>query len=142
MLYILMLFALVRIYGQEAKLPQNIETNLKEKYPGAKIDDWWFEKELYSINFTFVQNSYTAVYDQNAEWQETSEIISDFDIPSNLGLYLKQNYPEGKISYCERVETREKLKFIRVNFFDKNQLLLIQCDSEGKNIKKVEDKVE
>ena len=138
LLAIPLLFACVLSFSQAGKLPTNIETAFKAKYKIAKIDDWWMEHNQFHIDYSISPNSYTAVFDSTGTWQETSEIISDFDIPESVTNYLKQKFPDGKISFCEKVETKDALKFLRVNFFDQNQPCIIICDISGKNIKKLE----
>lgn len=133
-----LILACVVSYAQIDKLPEVVETTFKAKYPKAKLDDWWSEHEQYHINYSISPDSYTGVFDSTGIWQETSEIISDFDIPETMKNYLNQKFPSGKISFCEKVETKESLRFIRVNFYDQNQPCIIICDTSGKNIKKID----
>lgn len=135
---ITMAIALVFAFSmaQEPVLPDVVKTKFEIKYPESKLDDWWFENHLYHISYTYHPYSYTAVFDTLGLWQETSELISDFDIPAGMKNYLKEKYPSGTISYCEKVQTKDDLKFIRVNFYDKNQILIFHCDNTGRNITK------
>ena len=130
-----LLFACVLLSAQEGELRPIVDSSFKAMYPDSRLEDWWTEDGQYHICFTITPHSCTAVFDSTGIWMETSEIISDFDIPLTLKNYLKQNYPCCTISYCEKVETKESLRFIRVNFYNNNQLMIIQCDNTGRNIR-------
>lgn len=124
--------------AQKPVLPDVVKTNFDIKYPESKLDDWWFENDQYHVNYTYHPYSYTAVFDTLGNWQETSELISDFDIPAGMKNYLREKYPSGTISYCEKVETKDDLRFIRVNFYDKNQFIIFQCDNAGRKITRLD----
>jgi len=121
-------------YSQVGQLPENIKTAFQEKYSDIKIGDWWLDNEMYYIDFTLLGGSYTSVYDQNGTWKETSQIISDMDIPVSLTDYIHKRFPAGKISYCEEVETTGMNKFLRLYLIDTgNVTQIIKSDLDGKN---------
>lgn len=66
---------------------------------------------------------------------ETAGTISDFDIPQKLQVYIKNNYPKGEISYCEKVVSPESSGFVRVNLIANGKLIIMQSEINGSNIK-------
>ncbi|MBN1182416.1 MAG: PepSY-like domain-containing protein [Bacteroidales bacterium] len=141
LIIIAFIFSCASVYSQDEVLPQNVESAFKNKYPTSRLDGWRFEKELYYIDFITKSISYTSVFNEQGEWLETSEAISDFDIPQALKDYIKHNYPQGIISYSEKVVTLDSPGFIRTNIVNDMKFIVIQCDNNGSNIKvtKVED---
>ena len=137
-----LLFSCVFAYPQEDKLPQNIQTAFTNKYPKTKIDDWRLDGSLYYIDHSAKANSYTAVFDKNAAWLETSEVITDSDIPAQVKEFLKTYFPENEISFCENVQTVNARNLIRVNIFSNEKFIVIQSESNGSNIKVIKEQNE
>ena len=129
------IFSCAYAFTQDEILPQTIESAFKNKYPTSKLDGWRYEEELYYIDFIAKSISYTSVFNEEGEWLETSESISDFDIPATLKDYIKHNYPQGNISYSEKVVTKDNQNIIRANIYNDMEFIVIQCDNNGTNIK-------
>lgn len=137
-----LLFSCMFAYPQEEKLPQSVETAFKNKYPTSKLESWKVDNNLYYLDYSIKTNSYTSVFDKKGVWIETSEIISEFDIPTQLQDYVTDNYPDGRISYCEKVEIVSSSDIIRVNLFNNGKLIVIQSDKNGANIKIIKEENE
>lgn len=137
-----LLFASVIVYPQDETLPQAIGTAFKAKYPEARLDNWIVRDQLYYVDFTLKNGSYTSAFKEDGMWIETSEVISDYDIPAPLQNYISKNYPSGNISYCERVEAPGSSGFIRVNLYNNTENYVIQSDSNGANIKVSKEETE
>lgn len=123
---------------QESDLPEKIENSFKAKYPMAKVDNWIFEDNTYSFEFYLKSSMYTAVFNPDGSWQETSEVISDTDIPGLLKDYINKTYPAAKISYTEKVDCFDGNKYIRVCFTVNYEEIKIISSPDGKNIKKID----
>jgi len=136
------LFACVIAYTQDENLPQIVETAFKNKYPTSKLDSWRVDNDLYYLDFYIKTNSYTSVFDKKGGWVETSEIISDFDIPVILQDYITDTYPDGRISYCEKVETKDSSCFFRVSLYNNEEFFVIESNNKGTNIKIIKHEAE
>ncbi|MBN2349870.1 MAG: PepSY-like domain-containing protein [Bacteroidales bacterium] len=122
------------VYSQDEILPDNIESAFMEKYPDTRIDNWKYENAIYYLEYYKRGSMYTAAFNDNGQWIETSETISDFDIPVLLSEYLKKNYPSGKILFTESIVNTSPVRYVRVNLNNENKLIVIKLDSNGKNI--------
>jgi hypothetical protein len=132
---VILLSICLSVASQADSLPENVKSVFNSKYPGLSIDDWSFSDNLYSIDFYKGGTMYTAVFKADGIWIETSEIISDMDLPAPLQDYVKKNYPNGSISYSEKVEGSDKTHFLRVTIFFNESSYIIRSDLDGKNIK-------
>ena len=132
---LVLLFTCLHVHAQINELPEAVAKAFKSRYPAAILEDWRSEDPFWFVDYSLNRYSYTAKFDSIGIWLETSELISDFEIPSQLKTYLGEKFPAAKICYCERVENKDSPKFIRVNFFDENRLSAICCDADGKNIR-------
>lgn len=139
---LLLVFSSALLLAQEEKLPKNIEDNFGNKYPTANLDDWRYENDTYYIEFSLKSNFCTSVFNGDGVWIETAEIISDFDIPLRLQNYIADKFPNGKISYSEKVESQNSKRFFRVNLFDNNTFIVITCNTDGSDIKVIREKTD
>jgi len=89
-------------FAQEDNIPHKVEEAFFAKYPNELIDNWISNDGLYYLEFYLKREMYTAVFTAEGIWKETSEIISDTDIPEKLNEYLKKNYPDFNIIYSEK----------------------------------------
>jgi hypothetical protein len=126
--------------SQAENLPEKVKSVFNSRYPGLAIDDWSCSDSLYSIDFYKGGTMYTAVYNSDGVWLETSEIISDMDLPAPLQDYIKKNYPNSSISYSEKVEGSDKTRFLRVNLYYNETSCIIRSDLDGKNTRAQEVK--
>jgi hypothetical protein len=122
-------------FTQEGDLPREVESAFQGKYTNTRIGDWWVDNQLYYIDFNFRGGSYIIVFDQLGIWKETAEIISEAEIPEALKRYIRTNFPSGKISFCEQVESSEKQKYLRINLIDVGNVeRVIRSDTGGNEI--------
>ena len=129
------------VFAQD-DIPVKVEEAFKTKFPNAKLDNWTVNNELYSLEYYLKSDYYTSVFDQDGLWKETSEIISDDEIPVSLKDYLKMKYSGGIIFYTEKVIDNSNKNFIRVNFSINNEEMVVKCDMSGKNIEILNNKIE
>lgn len=122
------------VNAQDENLPENIVKAFSDKYPNLKIDNWTNDKDLFYLEFYLKGSFYTTAFNPEGQWVETSEIISDSDIPTLLKDYINRNYSGGEIAYSEKVESPKSVYFIRVNYNFKNANLVIKCSLNGNNI--------
>lgn len=122
------------VNAQDENLPENILNAFSDKYPNQKIDNWTNDKDQFYLEFYMKGTFYTTSFNEEGLWIETSEIISDSDIPTLLKDYLYRNYSGGEIAYSEKVESPKSVYFIRVNYNFKNEILIIKCSLNGNNI--------
>ena len=81
---------------------------------------------------------YSAVFKTDGTWLETAEMISDMDLPASLRDYIRKNYPQGSISYSEKVQSNDKTQFLRVNLDFKESSYIIRSNLDGTNIRMLE----
>ena len=133
------LFSFMLVYPQGKELPQAVEAAFKSKNPGSKFSYYRVDNNLYYLEFNFKGHLYTSVFNKMGDWIETSEIISDIEIPKQLKDYINDRFIEAVILYCEKVETPDSLFFIRIGLSNKEKFTMIQCDNKGDNIRISED---
>lgn len=122
-------------YAQEGDPPLEVKSAFDIKYQEARLDNWWMENELYYFDYYKNGGSYTAVFDQQGEWLETAETISELEVPGDVNEYIRSNFPTGKICICEKVESVENQKFLRVTLIEKgNVSRVVRADLDGTNI--------
>jgi hypothetical protein len=112
-----------------------VQTAFSGRYPGMSVDSWTTSDSLYSLDFYKGGTMYTAVFKEDGAWLETSEIISDMDLPAPLQDYIKKNYPQGSISYSEKVEESNKSRFLRVTLDYRESTYIIRSNLDGTNIR-------
>lgn len=130
-------FSCLFLFAQEKKLPAQIASALEIMYPEAELENWTVVGNLYYLDFYLISKSYTSIFNSRGIWIETSEIISELDIPSELENFIGENFEEGIISYCEKVKSPD-LELIRVSLYNNDEFILLQCEVDGSNIKIVE----
>jgi hypothetical protein len=123
------------VASQAGNLPESVQTGFNGKYPGMVVDSWTASDGLYSLDFYKGGTMYTAVFKEDGAWLETSEIISDMDLPAPLKDYIKKNYPQGSISYSENVEEGNRTRFLRVTLDYMGSTCIIRSNTDGKNIR-------
>lgn len=127
----------ITVFAQEDNLPAKVEKAFSTQYPNAFIDNWISDERTYYLEFYVKGNMYTAVYTEDGVWKETSEIISDTDIPEKLKLFIKKNYSDLNIDYSEKVQQENSAFFIRVNLSNEDKFAIVQSDLTGNQIKQV-----
>jgi len=122
-------------YTQEGDLPLEVKSAFDIKYQEARLVNWWVENELFYFDYTLNGGSYTAVFDRQGDWYETAETISELEVPGDVNEYIRSNFPTGKICICEKVESVEKQKYLRVTLIEKGNLSrVVRADLDGTNI--------
>ncbi len=82
------IFSFILEYPQEKELlPQAVEAAFKINNPESKCSNYRVDNNLYNLEFNFKGHLYTSVFNKMGDWIETSEIISDIDIPKQLTIY-------------------------------------------------------
>ena len=137
-----LLFSCVVAFSQEEKMPQAVKTAFKNKYPVTELEGWRIDNNLYYLDFYLEDDAYTSIFTTKGGWVETSKIISDVDIPEQLQEYLGDNFSEGIISYCEKVEIPDSPGFIRIHLSNNGKIIIIQSDYNGGNIKIINEENE
>ncbi|HAF29452.1 MAG TPA: hypothetical protein DCG75_10435 [Bacteroidales bacterium] len=137
--FLLLVSLSATIYAQDDNLPESITKAFSDKFPNLKIDNWTSNNEQFYIEFYLKGTFYTSVFDEKGQWIETSEIISDSDIPPQLKDYLNRNYSSGEIAYSEKVENPKSVYFIRVNYSLNDQNIIIKCNLNGSKIEILEN---
>lgn len=137
--FLAFVFVFFTANAQDDQLPEKIEQAFMNKYVGSKIDNWTINKELFYIEFYIKGDMYTSVFNEEGQWKETSEVISDTDIPTPLKEFIKRNYPKGEISYSEKVERENTASYFRINYSINENFIIIKSDINGNNIKVLEN---
>ena len=120
--------------AQEGELPLEVKSAFDKKYQDTRIGDWWAVNQLYYLDFNYKGGSYIAVYDGQGTWLETAETISELEIPGDLNEYIRSTFPSGRICICEKAETPEMQKFLRVTLLDAGNVeRVIRANLDGKN---------
>jgi hypothetical protein len=121
-------------FSQGDNLPDKVQLTFQTKYPNSKLDNWSNKDELFYFEYYLKNELYTSVFDVDGQWQETSAVISDFDIPVPLKDFCKKNYPEGEILYTEKVEKPNSLNFYRTYLSYEDSEIVLQLNSDGKTV--------
>jgi hypothetical protein len=122
-------------YTQDGDLPLDVKSAFDIKYQEARLDNWWVENELYYFDYILNGGSYIAVFDEQGNWRETAETISELEVPGDVNEYIRSNFPTGKICICEKVESAENQKYLRVSLIEKGNISrVLSADLDGKNI--------
>ena len=96
------------------QMPVNVQQVVKTHFVGqnvaiAKVDGWFFWKE-YKVVFT---NGNKIEFDSNGEWTDVeckkSEVPASL-IPSAIGKYVKENYPQTKVLEMNRERKGYEIK--------------------------------
>lgn len=120
--------------AQQKKLPQQILSAFENKYPEAELDNWTFVGDLYYVDFQLISKSYKSIFDEKGVWIETSESISELDIPIELVDFIGDEFGESLISSCEKVETPAQ-ELIRVSLYSSDEFYVLQCNVDGSDIR-------
>ncbi len=122
-------------YTQKRELPLEVKSAFETKYKEARLGSWWELSELYYFDYSSKGGNYTAVFNQQGKWLETAETISEMEVPAELSSYIRSNFPSGSICICEKVETAENQKFLRISILDEGNIdRVIKADLNGNNI--------
>jgi hypothetical protein len=127
----------ITVFAQDDNLPEKVENAFSVKYPNSYIDNWMSDEETYYLEFYVKGNLYTAVFTTDGVWKETSEIISDTEIPDRLKTFIDKNYPDLQIDYSEKVKKENSTSVIRVNLSNEQNMVVVQSDLIGNNIVEV-----
>lgn len=119
------------VCGQE-ELPQAVDQAFKARYSTAKDVSWYKEYACFVFEFEISPELYSAAFDKDGNWIESTMIINDLDVPSTVTNTVKKQYPKMTVSYTETVETAKSEKFFRVHGCSDGAEHIINITREGK----------
>jgi hypothetical protein len=127
------------VLAQEDPLPEKVNNSFYAKYPKADYVSWYADDFTCRIDFEIVPDNYTATYTKDGAWLETSQIISDQDIPQAVLSVITGQYPESELSYAEYIENNNNEKYYRINVYSENAFTTISLTGDGKILTKEEE---
>ncbi len=118
------------------KVPQVVKDAFAKKFPTAKKVDWEKENEKeWEAEFKLNKVEYSANFLEDGTWKETEHEIDEKEVPQNIILSLKSNFPGYEIEEAEISETAEGMVYEFEIEKGKNEME-VAIDVHGKVIKK------
>lgn len=90
----------------QRKVPQVVQEAFTTKFPDAKNVKWDKENASeWEAEFTWNSVKYSVNFLENGTWQETEHKINKSEVPQNVLVSLKENFPGYQIKESEISET-------------------------------------
>jgi len=112
------------LFGQESKVPLDVQDEFKKLYPKAAEVKWDVEdKDKFEAEFREGEKSISVVMNQDGKLVEKETEIDIKDLPAAASAYIMSNYKDYKITEASKI-------------IDNNNIITFEAEiSEGTNIK-------
>ncbi len=124
--------------AQDLPVPEAVDQAFKVKFSNAKSIYWTQNSEQFIVEFEMGPEAYSAVFDKDGNWVETSRIIPDSEIPAAVINSVKKAYQGIIICYGEIVENAKRDKHYRIHGQLDNTEYKLDLTPEGKVLSVVE----
>lgn len=127
------LFVQVAAFAQTT-VPANIQKALKAKHAKAEQIDWLIGDAFIA---TFWEGDFykEANFSKTGEWNSTSTVLEESDLPAQVSETLNATFEEPFITYVLKVENAEGKTYL-IDLSTETQNLQVTTDLEGNVLKK------
>jgi hypothetical protein len=136
MLFAAMLLWTVVSLGQSIatdKVPQEVQSAFKAKFPAASNVTWAMEKNMnYEAKFMLASASQRAEFSKTGIWVESEKTINKADLPKNVSNTVMSKNPSCKIADAEEIQSADLGKMYEVGCATKNGKQDYRVTSDGK----------
>jgi hypothetical protein len=101
------------LFGQNLKVPANINDSFKKLYPDVKSVKWEKEdKNSFEANFVNNGVKTSIVLDNSGNLMETEIVISSKEAPEQILKYVAENFKDSKIKeVCKITDSKGKINY-------------------------------
>jgi hypothetical protein len=118
----------------QTSVPANIQKAFKAKYAKAEQVDWIIG-DFFVATFWEADFYKEANFSQSGEWNSTSTVIEETDLPAQVSEKLQENLGDTFITYILKVETSEGKTYV-IDLSTDAENLQVTTDLEGNILKK------
>ncbi len=111
----------------QTQLPQQIQSVVDTKYPGATVVDFEKERNGYEVDIRHDNKSKELLFSTDYAWIQTSTDLSH-SVPDNIRAAVNTKYPGKTIDDCDHVETAANESYYLVDLDDYDKDLKIAPD--------------
>ena len=118
-------------------VPTNVKAAFEKDYPKVKAK-WGMENADFEAEFSLNGKDASAVYDKNGHKKAFEIDIKMSEIPTKALDYLKQNYPNNKISESAKITDDKNIVTFEAEIQKNKKSFDVLFDANGKFISIVE----
>jgi hypothetical protein len=137
MLFSATMFAQTISKSKKVVIPIQIETAFEKEYPKIKAE-WDTENADFEAEFKINGKDASALYDKNGHKKAFEIDVKMSEIPVNALAYLKENYPNNKVSESAKITDDNKVITFEVEIKKNKKSFDLLFDADGKFIKTAE----
>ncbi len=89
-------------------VPVEVSSTFKNKYSGAEKPSWQMDYDNYQVDFTFLKNQVSALFDKDGLWVESHTYITSADLPKEVRDSLAKQF--GVILSTYTIEEAQKVE--------------------------------
>lgn len=120
----------------EAKVPAEVKTAFKAKFPTATKVGYEMEKNNYEISFMKDGTECSANFDKTGKWLETEIELTNAQIPVTVKATLDKEFAGYKINESVILETPGAAKLYEFEVSKGSSKFEVQIAADGKLVKK------
>ena len=125
----------------EKKVPENVKSTLKAKFPTATNVKWEMEdKTRYEAVFKLNNETVSANFSKEGKWLSSEKELKFSQLPKAVQDVLKKQYPTAKYTEIAEEETLEKGTFLDIDLMYNKKKFVIEIKSTGEILKTKEIK--
>lgn len=115
-------------------VPTEVKAAFAKEFP-AKKANWEMEDSNYEAEFRMNGNDASALYDTKGHQKALEIAINKEELPANVMLYLKKNYPSNKITETAKITDDKKEITYEVEIKKERKLYDVLFNSKGAFLK-------
>jgi hypothetical protein len=136
-----MILLVASVFGQDAKVPDQVKSKFKVLYPNAEEVKWDVEDSDFEVNFEVEDVEISVVFNAAAEVLEVETALEKGDIPNLVKESVSKNFSDWKIEEVAKIVSRGNTTFeIELEKGEQKMDAIFKQDGTLlKKIEKVED---
>lgn len=132
-----MILLVASVFGQDAKVPDQVKAKFKALYPKAEEVKWDVEDSDFEVNFEVDDVEISVVLNAAGEVLEVETVLEKDEIPSVVKESVAKNFSDWKIEEAAKIVSKGKTTY-EVELKKGEQKMDAMFKQDGTLLKKIE----